>query len=54
MSDDTWAGECPECGIVWGDDVDVEFPCGGECLVCGSDLEQMTIAPLEQIEEAAA
>ena len=36
-------GECPDCGIVHGDDVAFNFPHPAECS-CGSELDDCRIA----------
>jgi hypothetical protein len=37
-------GECPNCGIVSGDDVNFNFPNQATCGDCGAELERAGIA----------
>lgn len=42
-------GKCPRCGIVYGDEVEYNFPAPAEC-ECGMELETCTTARKEEIE----
>lgn len=50
MSDVTPIGRCPVHGLVYGDDMDYNFPVGAECQ-CGRELEEATCAPTEEVQD---
>lgn len=42
-------GKCPNCGYVTGDDLDYQFPNPSECLLCGAEMTNTTVAKPETI-----
>jgi DNA-directed RNA polymerase subunit RPC12/RpoP len=47
----TKVGDCPNCGYVIGDSVDMEFPVGAACTECGSALDHAKMATDAELEE---
>jgi hypothetical protein len=45
-------GKCPNCGYVFGDDLDYRFPQSSECK-CGETIENTTVAEPETVNELA-
>lgn len=45
--------KCPNCGYVYGDDLDYRFPNPSECLECGAETENTTVADPETVRSLA-
>jgi len=43
-------GKCSNCGYVTGDDLEYNFPCSSECLKCGEELENTTVADPDTVQ----
>lgn len=52
MSEKIPVGKCPRDGIVFGDDVEMEFPVEARCS-CGMELETCTVATREEVQAYA-
>lgn len=46
-------GKCPNCGYVYGDDLDYRFPNPSACS-CGRELTNTTIAEADTVRELAS
>lgn len=46
----TEVGECPDCGYVHGDDVDLNFPNPATCS-CGEELLSVRLADAEKVRQ---
>jgi len=45
--------KCPNCGYVYGDDLDYHFPNPSECQICGEETENTTVADEETVRSLA-
>lgn len=46
-------GKCPNCGYIYGDDLDYRFPEPSKCDGCGEELENTTVADEETVRDLA-
>lgn len=47
-------GECPNCGYVAGDDVEMIFPAVADCNKCGAELDRATVVDESEVQSRAA
>lgn len=52
-TDQIAVAKCPNCGYVYGDDLDYRFPNPSECLKCGAETENTTVADPETVRSLA-
>lgn len=46
-------GECPNCGFVTGDEVEMIFPRVADCNNCGAELDRATVAEESEVKTRA-
>jgi len=47
----TAVGDCPNCGYVVGEDVEMVFPRVANCNKCGGELDTAKVVESEEVEQ---